>query len=202
MTDEALTALDIVVPDSMLAQRARRLITDVAGPWLVNHSVRVYAWGVELARHDRLEFDPEILYASAMLHDIGLLPAYDLGGCYEVDGAIAADQLAREAGVSEGRVRTIHDAIALHNDEVLPGDAAPEVVLLWDSTGVDVTGERFADVRPAIIRAVLAAYPRLDFKLEFSMRFVDQVSRKPTCPAAQLAATGIVDEIARAPFDS
>ena len=97
--DEALTRLGITIPDSALARRARELIADVAVPVLVNHSVRVYAWAVELARHDRLQFDPEILYASAMLHDIGLVPAYDLGGCYEVDGAIAARRLADEAGV-------------------------------------------------------------------------------------------------------
>jgi hypothetical protein len=75
-------------------------------------------------------------------------------------------------------------------------------VLLWDSTGIDVTGDRFADVRPAIVPGLLAAYPRLDFKREFTALFVDQASRKPTCPAAQMAATGMLEEIARAPFDS
>ena len=115
MMDEALTRLGMPVPDSALARRARELITDVAAPFLVNHSVRVYAWAVELARHDRLQFDPEILYVSAMLHDIGLVPAYDLGGCYEVDGAIAAERLVGEAGEPEARARAIYDVIALHN---------------------------------------------------------------------------------------
>ena len=91
----------------------------------MNHSVRVYAWAVELARHDALQFDPEILYVSAMLHDIGLVPAYDLGGCYEVDGAIAAERLASEAGEPEARARAIYDVIALHNDENLPPDPRP-----------------------------------------------------------------------------
>jgi hypothetical protein len=168
----------------------------------VNHSVRVYAWAVELARHDRLGFDPEILYVSAMLHDIGLVPAYDLGGCYEVDGAIAAERLALEAGEPEARTRAIYDAIALHDDETLPPDAASEVVLIWDAAGTDVTGHRFADIRPEIVPALLAAYPRLDFKRGFSALVVDQASRKPTCPAAEMIATGILEEIAGAPFDS
>jgi hypothetical protein len=60
--DEALTRLGMPVPDSALARRARELITDIAAPFLVNHSVRSYAWAVELARHDRLQFDPEILH--------------------------------------------------------------------------------------------------------------------------------------------
>ncbi|HEX4898597.1 MAG TPA: HD domain-containing protein [Candidatus Limnocylindrales bacterium] len=202
MMDEALTGLGMPVPDSALARRARERITDVAPTFLVNHSVRSYAWAVELAGHDGLEFDPEILYVSALLHDIGLVPAYDHGGDYAVDGAIAAERLAVEAGEPAARVRAIYDAIALHNDEVMPPDPAAEVVLLWDATGVDVTGERFSDIRSAIIPGVLAAYPRLDFKREFAARFVDQVSRKPTSVAAEMAARGILEEIAQAPFES
>jgi hypothetical protein len=200
--DEALSRLRMPVPDSALARRARELITDVAPPFLVNHSVRAYAWAVELARHDRLECDPEILYVSAMLHDIGLVPAYDLGGCYEVDGAIAAEHLARETGAPADRARAIYDAIALHNNLEMSADAAAEVTLLWDATGVDVTGERYEDVRPAIIPALLAAYPRLEFKRDFSARFVDQATRKPTCLAAKMRAAGIVEEIAQAPFET
>ena len=75
-------------------------------------------------------------------------------------------------------------------------------MLLWDSAGTDVTGDRFADVRPAIIPALLAAYPRLDFKREFTALLVDQASRKPTCPAAEMIAAGILEEIAQAPFES
>jgi hypothetical protein len=200
--DEALTRLGMPVPDSALARRARELIADVAARFLVNHSVRVYAWALELARHDRLQFDPEILYVSAMLHDLGLVPAYDLGGCYEIDGAVAAERFVGEAGGPEAHARAIYDAIALHNDRTLPPDAASEVALLWDSAGTDVTGHRFADVRPAIIPELLAAYPRVDFKREFTALVVDQASRKPTCPAAELIATGMLEEIAQAPFDS
>jgi hypothetical protein len=202
LLDEALTRLGVPVPDSVLASQARQLIADIAPPFLVNHSVRCYAWAVDLARHDRLTFDPEILYVSAMLHAIGLVPEYDLDGDYAVDGAIAAKRLAVGAGEPEPRARAIYDAIALHNDESMPPDPDAEVVLLWDATGVDVTGERLTDVRSAIIPAVLAAYPRLDFKREFSARFADQVLRKPTSLAAEMAARGILEEIAQAPFDS
>jgi hypothetical protein len=200
--DEALTRLGMPVPDSQLSRRARELITDVATTSLVNHSVRCYAWAVELARHDRLEFDPEILYVSSLLHDVGLVPAHDLGGCYEVDGAIAAQRLVHETGGPEQRAQAVYDAIALHNDETMAPDAASEVVLLWDAAGVDVTGERLADVRRAIIPIVLAAYPRVDLKRVFTTLLVDQASRKPTCPAAAMIETGILDQIQQAPFDS
>ena len=200
--DEALTLLDMPVPDTALARQARELITEAAAPFLVNHSVRVYAWAIELARYDRLQFDPEILYVSSILHDIGLLPVFDVGGCYEVDGAIAAQRLVGEIGAPDARARAIYDVIAFHNDETLPPNPAPEVVLLWDSAGTDVTGHRFADVRPAIIPGLLAAYPRIDFKRAFTALLLDQASRKPTCPAAAMVAAGMLEEIAQAPFDS
>jgi hypothetical protein len=105
-------------------------------------------------------------------------------------------------GAADERARAVYDAIALHNDEKLPPDAAAEVVLLWDAAGVDVTGERLVDVRPAIIPGLLAAHPRVDFKRDFTALLVPQASRKPTCPAAELIAMGILEQIAQAPFES
>lgn len=200
--ESSLRALGMPVPDSAFARQARELITDVAPAFLVNHSVRSYAWAVELARHDDLRFDPEILYVSALLHDIGLVPAYDIGGCFEVDGGIAAERFALEHGQPAARARVIYDVIALHMLETLPPDPESEVVLLWDSTGVDVTGDRIDDVRPEAIPAVIAAYPRLDFKREFAAAFADQATRKPACRVAEMVAAGTLEAIEAAPFDS
>lgn len=190
------------VPDSAFAQQARELITTVAPAFLLNHSVRSYAWAVELAGRDGIEFDAEVLYVAALLHDIGLVPAYDRGGCFEIDGAIEAERFALDAGQPEFRARAIHDVIALHMAETLPPEPASEVVLLWDSTGTDVTGHRFADIRRALVPGVLAAYPRLGFKREFGALFTDQAARKPTCRVAQMVAGGKLEAIDRAPFDS
>jgi hypothetical protein len=200
--DGALAALGMPVPDSALARRARELIADVAPAYLVNHSLRAYAWAVELAAHDDLPFDPEILYVSAALHDIGLVPAYDLGGCFELDGAIAAEHLALDAGAPAPRARAIYDVIALHMLPEAPAGSVAEVVLLNDSTGTDVTGYRFGDVRAASVRPILAAYPRLTFKRDFAAAFSDQAARKPGCTVARMVATGKLEAIANAPFDS
>lgn len=202
MTEVALARLGMPVPDSALARRARELIADVAPPYLRNHSIRAYAWAVELALHDGVGFDAEILYASAALHDIGLVAAYDLGGCFEVDGAIAAEHFALDSGTPAPRARAIYDVIALHMLPEAPPGSEPEVVLLNDSTGTDVTGYRFEDVRPANVAPVLAAYPRLTFKRDFAAAFADQASRKPGCSVARMVATGKLDAIAKAPFES
>lgn len=198
----ALRGLGMPVPDSTVAQRSEELIADVAPAFLVNHSVRAYAWAVELAWHDKLEFDPEILYVSALLHDIGLVPAYDMGACFEIDGAIAAERFAIQQGQSSERARAIYDVIALHMLAEVPSGSASEVVLLNDSTGIDVTGYRIGDVRASAVPEVLGAYPRVDFKREFAALFVDQAARKPSCRVAEMVATGKLDAIAKAPFDS
>jgi hypothetical protein len=198
----ALTAIGQPVPDSAFAGAAREHILDVAPPYLVNHSIRAYAWAVELARHDGLQFDPEILYVSAMLHDIGLVPAFDLGGCFETDGAIEAERFSLEHGQPPECARAIYDVIDLHMLAEAPPGSANEVVLLNDSTGTDVTGYRYDHVRPEAIAPILAAYPRLEFKREFAAAFVDQATRKPTCRVAEMVRTGKLENIANAPFDS
>ena len=200
--EEALARLGMPVPDSGFARRARELIADAAPQYLVNHSIRAYAWAVELAAHDGLRFDPETLYVSAALHDIGLVSAYDLGGCFEVDGAIAAEHVALDAGAPAPRARAIYDAIALHMLPAAPAGSASEVALLNDSTGTDVTGYRFADVRPASVAPILAAYPRLTMKRDFAAAFVDQASRKPGCSVTRMVATGKLEAIGNAPFES
>jgi len=200
--EPSLAALGMPVPDSAFARRARELIDDVAPPFLVNHSIRSYAWAVGLAWHDKLQFDPEVLYVAAVFHDIGLVPIYDLGGCFEVDGAIAAERFALGDGQAAPLARAIHDVIAMHMLEELPPDPAAEVILLWDSTGVDVTGYRFADVQPSLIPDVLAAYPRLMFKRDFAAAFADQALRKPSCRVAEMVNTGKLRAIEDAPFET
>ena len=197
-----MAALGMAVPDSAIARQARELIRNVAEPFLVNHSIRAYAWAVELARCDGLEFDAEILYVSAALHDIGLVPAYDLGGCFETDGAIAAEAFALEHGQPTARARAMYDVVELHMAAALPPDATPEVVLLEASTGTDVTGYRYHDVRPEAKTRVLQAYPRLAFKQDFAALFVDQASRKPGCRVAEMVRTGKLAAIEGAPFES
>jgi hypothetical protein len=198
---QALRTLGIPVPDSAIARRAEELIGETEPAFLANHSIRAYAWAVELAMHDDLSFDTEILYVSAVLHDIGLVPAYDIGGCFEIDGALAARTFALEHGQPPDRATAVHDAIVRHMSDPAPGHTN-EDNLLSEATGTDVTGWRIGDVRLGSIASVLAAYPRLEFKRDFAAAFVDQARRKPTCIVAAMVASGKVEAIAKAPFES
>ncbi len=66
--------------------------------WGYAHCRRVHELAKELAKAERLSYDPEILHAAALLHDIGLYKAYSLRD--------APDHASRSAAVAE---RTLKD---------------------------------------------------------------------------------------------
>jgi HD domain len=174
----------------------------VAPPFLTNHSFRSHFFAVALADRDGVSFDSELLYVAALLHDIGLVEGFDTGKCFEEDSADAAVRLAAGEGWAAERREQLAEAIRLHvATEIDLGDG-PEAYLLWHSTGLDVGGDRHGDVSPKTVGAVLAAYPRLDFKDGFTALIADQADRKTGCWADRAFAAGISDRIAAAPFGS
>jgi HD domain len=195
-------ALDIPIPDSRLARRAEELVREASPAFLANHCVRSHAWSVALAAVDRVRFDAELLYVAALLHDLGLVARFDTGRCFEVDGADVAANLAAEEGWSLERRDALAEAIRLHVAVEIALKDGPEAYLLWHATGLDVRGHRYGDVDPHIVRRVVAAHPRLDFKRGFADLLADQAKRKPNCWAAAAMESGIGDDIAAAPFAS
>jgi HD domain len=156
--------------------------------------------GVALADRDRVRFDAELLYVAAALHDLGLVPEYDQGGCFEDDGAEAAAALAAEEAWPPERREALAEAIKLHMAVEVALDDGREAYLLWHSTSLDVSGTRFAELDPRLIEGVVAEWPRLDFKQGFTRLFVDQAERKPHCRAAELVRGRIADRIAAMPL--
>jgi HD superfamily phosphodiesterase len=52
-------------------------------------------------KRNKLTFDPELLYAAAMFHDIGITPGYHKSRLrFEVDGANVARDFLRGHGIS------------------------------------------------------------------------------------------------------
>jgi hypothetical protein len=191
-----------VRPDSRLAREAEDLVRAAAPPFLTNHSFRSHFFAVALANRDDVSFDPELLYVASLLHDIGLVEEFDTGKCFEEDSADAAVRLAADEGWAAERREQLAEAIRLHvATEIDLGDG-PETYLLWHSTGLDVGGDRHGDINPNTVGAVLAAYPRLDFKEGFTALIADQADRKTGCWANRAFAAGISDRIAAAPFGS
>src|SRR6202040_646356 len=82
------TVVGVTIPDSKLAREVTELVRDTEPPLLFHHSSRVYYWGALTGKRRGLRFDPELLYAGAMFHDMGLTPQYaSADKRFEVDGA-------------------------------------------------------------------------------------------------------------------
>src|SRR5438034_4066707 len=105
----------VVIPDSKLAREVTELVRDTEASLLFHHSTRVYYWGALTGKRRGLRFDPELLYAGAMFHDMGLTPAHaSAHERFEVDGANAVRDVLRTHGIPERDSETVWTAVALH----------------------------------------------------------------------------------------
>src|SRR5262249_41088548 len=91
-------------PDSSLCRRATELVADLSPPFLFNHCVRTFLFGEALGNQDGLKYDRELLYLSALLHDLGLTDSIARGGQrFEVEGADRARAFVAEHGLPEDK---------------------------------------------------------------------------------------------------
>jgi hypothetical protein len=176
----ATTASLITVPDTQLAREATELIRSVESDLLYNHSLRVYAWGALQGERRGLHFDPELLFVGAMFHDIGLVEGHrSAHDRFEVDGANAAREFLAGHGVTGDALRIVWDAIALHTTPGIPEHKEPEVALVTAGVEFDVLGLGYDDLSAEDREAVLAAYPRVDFKESIIQAFADGMAHRP-----------------------
>src|SRR5213596_3173581 len=68
----ALIVEGVATPDSKLTREITAVVRDTETPLLFHHSSRVYYFGAMAGKRRGLKFDPELLYAGAMFHDMGL----------------------------------------------------------------------------------------------------------------------------------
>src|SRR5580704_9237853 len=91
----------ISIPDTQLTREITQLVRDTESPLLFHHSSRVYYFGALAGKHRGLRFDPELLYAGAMFHDMGLTKKHgSKNERFEVDGANTARDFLRGHGIS------------------------------------------------------------------------------------------------------
>jgi hypothetical protein len=106
------------IPDTMIAREAEALSTEVYTQALLNHCLRSYALGTILAQRDGLEHDPELLYVTCLLHDLGVSDRYrdTVAGqsCFAATGATVAREWSRGHGWREPRCTALADAICQH----------------------------------------------------------------------------------------
>src|SRR5215204_1781937 len=68
---------ELLTDDTAPVRGAREVARLYSSPSLYNHAARSYLWAASLGRSEGLAFDAELLYVAALLHDLGLVEAFD-----------------------------------------------------------------------------------------------------------------------------
>ncbi|MGB6404542.1 MAG: HD domain-containing protein [Candidatus Sulfotelmatobacter sp.] len=169
----------IKVPDTALVSDAIGLSRSLLEPFLFNHVMRSWLFGILLSEAAEVAPDAELLAVAAILHDLGLTERYTAENRFEVDGANAAREFLEERGISAQQTQLVWDAIALHTTPTLALHKEPEVVMTHSGIAVDVLGAGLDRIPQEKQRAILTAFPRLAFKNEFKGCLCDVVRQKP-----------------------
>jgi len=195
-TETPIAIGGISVPDSKLAREMAEFVRDTESPLLFHHSSRVYYWGALTGKRWGLRFDPELLYAGAMFHDMGLTPQYaSQHERFEVDGANAARDFLRGHGIAPQDIDTVWTAIALHTTPGIPQHMHPVIALVTAGVEMDVLGIAFSEFTDAEREAVVHAHPRPSrFKEEIIQAFYDGIHQKPETTFGNVKADVLADK--------
>ena len=192
--DSVLEAIS--VPDSQLARQITEFVRDTETELLFNHSSRVYSFASLAGQRRGLRFDPELLYAGAMFHDIGLVPAYSSATeRFEVDGANAARNFLAQRGVDAAAIDHVWTAIALHTTPGIPQHMHPVVALVTAGVEMDVLGIGYGDLEDATREIVVGKFPRTpQFKEDILQAFYDGIQHKPESTFGNVKADVLADK--------
>ncbi|WP_209715883.1 HD domain-containing protein [Marmoricola sp. OAE513] len=166
----------IEVPDSAIARAAEEEARDSVADPVVQHSQRMYYWAMMLAGRDGLSPDPEITYVACLLHDITWGEKYASSTampCFAARGGQVARDWTRAQGWPDDRATVAADAISLHVNITVGPEHTDEARLLQAAAGLDVIAQRYDEIDPAAIAAVLAKHPRTGW-LESLHHFRDE----------------------------
>lgn len=188
--------LGVHIPDSKLAGEITAFVRDTETELLFNHSSRVFYFGAIAGKSRGLTFDPELLYAGAMFHDIGLMPSHSSpADRFEVDGANAARAFLKERGIAAHDLDTVWTAIALHTTPGIPQYMHPVIALVTAGVEMDVLGLTYTEYADEVRNAIVAKYPRTpNFKEDILQAFYEGIHRKPATTFGNVKADVLADK--------
>jgi hypothetical protein len=182
-----------------MAREATELVRETENSLLFNHSSRVYYFSAAAGKRKGLSFDPELLYVSAMFHDMGLTSKHSTAtDRFEVDGANAAREFLRQHKISQQDIETVWTSIALHTTPGIPQYMHPVVALLTNGVEMDVLGIAYSEFTAADREAIVDAYPRTEeFKEDIIQAFYDGIKHKPETTFGNVKADVLADKDAK-----
>jgi hypothetical protein len=193
---------ELLAPPTPVASRALEAAGIVSSPALLAHSRRSAALAAALGRREGLQFDHELLFVAAALHDVGLTGPFDSHAePFERAGGEVARMFATGAGWTSGRSQRVVDVIVRHMWPAVSADLDVEGHLLERATSLDVSGVGGDDWPADLVAALVERVPRDGFGVEFGGLMSAQAHRKPGSEAARTVRGGMRDRIATNPLD-
>ncbi|MBM7412898.1 HD superfamily phosphodiesterase [Clavibacter michiganensis] len=204
MSQWSMRIANFPVPDTVAARGALELATSYQSAAITAHALRSWLWAEGFAVVEGLaDVDHEILYVSAVLHDIGTVTEFDAHTVsYEHAGGHVGVALTAGAGWPAARRQRVLDAIVRHNWPSVDPELDVEGHLLEVATGLDISGARADALPEEYLREVLALHPRGDLAAEFGACVVDQAERKPATAARRLVDGGVIAKLAANPLEA
>ncbi|WP_027797143.1 HD domain-containing protein [Paraburkholderia acidipaludis] len=187
---------NVAIPDSQLAREITEFVRDTETPLLFHHSSRVYYFGALAGQRRGLKFDPELLYAGAMFHDVGLMHTHSSPHeRFEVDGANAARDFLKSHGIAQHDIDLVWTAIALHTTPGIPKHMHPVIALVTAGVEMDVLGLAYDKYSDAEREAVVHAHPRTPhFKEDIIQAFYDGIHHKPATTFGNVKTDVLADK--------
>lgn len=180
MTITGKVIAGIKIPDSAMTVQATELLREHASGLLYNHSLRTFVFAALHGQKNNIRHDAELLYISAVFHDLGLTSHYRSNDKrFEVDGANAARDFLRGYGVLPQALQLVWDAIALHTSPGIAEYKEPEVALLNYGVALDVVGKGYHQLPNAEREAIIKQFPRNGLKKNMPNTFFDGFKHKP-----------------------
>ncbi|MGW1365338.1 HD domain-containing protein [Streptomyces chartreusis] len=191
--DDLLSA----TPATELTKASYTYLTEIAAPYVVNHSLRSYYFSRVVAENRGLtpsqDYDDELVFLSCALHDLGLTEQGNGNQRFEVDGADLAVKFLEGYGLDAARAEVVWDAIALHTSPGIADRKRHEIALAHQGISVDIFGFGREMVPDGLGQSLYAAYPRLELGRQLGDTVAAQASANPrkappfTFPAGVLA---------------
>jgi hypothetical protein len=181
----------LLTPPTDTSADALEVVRAWSSPALTNHCLRSWVWAATLAEAERVEYDPELLFVAAMLHDLGVTPHFDAHVVpFEESGGAVAWVFGAGAGWSGARRQRVREVIERHMQPSVDPALDPEGYLLKVATTLDVRRAGASRWDAGLLRDVTAELPRLDFSSGFEASIAAEAARKPASQAARLHGGG------------
>jgi hypothetical protein len=190
-------------PDSSTTRQADAFAGEIYDRELLNHCLRCWYLGDLFAQIEPHSYDPELLYAAALMHDAALTdgrrPAAGDPPCFAIHGANLAGHQLRTWGVTDGFAESVATTIALHMNVSVPTTQGMEAHLLHAATHLDVAGSRVQQIPRGLLHQLNMQYPRDGFAHLLTAAMRREARERPNSRAAVLWRLGMRIPIALNP---